>query len=254
MSRFIGNKFYPGKVHNYLIASNITNAFAVGNIGSSDDFFLVGAIPEDDSGYPLLTGNILDSEGNVLFRLVKNMLVVNPGGCSKIYGNQVGYEIYDSAGKLIFKVQTLFEKLSGLDDEGWVTTLTGNFYDKSGKLVFAAKSGDNEELEVSTKYAFGYVGNGFAFISGPMSDTERLVSNIAMQTHGAVYEAITGEIENATISLDGKILIKAKIRNCTINIHTGDFIMLGSELCNNQIKFLAPGPAANIATLMSENK
>jgi hypothetical protein len=79
----------PGRFNNYLIAGNICNAFALGEIGSKDDFFLLGAEPEDESNYPLLTGNILDSDGNVLFRLVRNVLGINPGHCSKIFGDHV---------------------------------------------------------------------------------------------------------------------------------------------------------------------
>ena len=79
MSILIGNIIMPGQINNYLIAGNVCNAFVLGELGSRDDFFLVGAEPSTESNYPLLTGNILNSEGQVLFRLVRNVLTINPG-------------------------------------------------------------------------------------------------------------------------------------------------------------------------------
>ena len=63
MSIFVRNSFQPGKFNNYLIAGNICNAFVIGELGSQDDFFLVGAEPQEESVYPFLTGNVLDSAG-----------------------------------------------------------------------------------------------------------------------------------------------------------------------------------------------
>ena len=85
--QLIRNSIMAGKDNNYLVGGNIVGAFVVGEVGSADDFFLVGVEPEQESNYPLLTGNILDSEGNVLFRLVRNVLMLNPGHCSKILGD-----------------------------------------------------------------------------------------------------------------------------------------------------------------------
>ena len=59
-----------------------------------DDFFMLGVQPFKDSNYLTLTGNFLDSEGELLFRIVRNVLKLNPGMCSKIVGDQVGYEIH----------------------------------------------------------------------------------------------------------------------------------------------------------------
>lgn len=107
----VRNVFMQGRYNNYLVGGNVCNAFALGDLGSPEDFFLVGAEPFDESNYPLLTGNILDSDGKVLCRLVRNMLVVNPGHCSKILGDHIGYEIHDGNGNLIFKVATRFQNL-----------------------------------------------------------------------------------------------------------------------------------------------
>ena len=61
MSTLIRNVMNPGKYNNYLIGGNLCNAFALGEIGSLDDFFIVGAEPDDESNYPLITANILVS-------------------------------------------------------------------------------------------------------------------------------------------------------------------------------------------------
>jgi len=54
-STLVRNVLVQGKYNNYLVGGNICNAFALGDLGSTDDFFLVGAEPLDESNYPLLT-------------------------------------------------------------------------------------------------------------------------------------------------------------------------------------------------------
>ena len=127
-SKLVKNVFMQGKYNNYLIGGNVCNAFALGDLGSKEDFFLIGAEPFDESNYPQLTGNILDSDGNVLFRLARNMLVINPGHCSKILGDHVGYEIHDGNGVLIFKVTTLFETLPGSQEKCFCYNYIGQFF------------------------------------------------------------------------------------------------------------------------------
>jgi hypothetical protein len=170
----IRNIFAPGKYNNYLIGGNVCNAFALGELGSTNDFFLVGAEPAGESNYPILTGNVLDSEGNVLFRLVRNMLVINPGHCSKILSDYIGYEIHDGNRHLILKVETRFQKLPNFDEECFVTTITANFFDQHGSLVFEAHSGGgNERIESRVKSAFGFTG-GFGLVQG-MTEEEMTV-------------------------------------------------------------------------------
>jgi len=40
-STFVRNVLVQGKYNNYLVGGNICNAFALGDLGSTDDFFLV---------------------------------------------------------------------------------------------------------------------------------------------------------------------------------------------------------------------
>lgn len=222
------NIIIPGKYNNYLIAGNITNAFAIGEIGSFDDFFIIGSEPNDESMYPMITGNFLDSEKNVLFRLVRNVLVMNPGNCSKIIGNHIGYEIHDSAGQLIFKVETKFEFLPELKEEFFVTTISANCFDKNGQLVFKAISGiDNEHIESNVKSLFGYSGNvGINF--GYNKDEVDFIRYV-FASNGNISQRISGVIENKEINLDGMALHNAIIRNCIIHVSKGDFIFVGTQ-------------------------
>jgi hypothetical protein len=103
-----GSTIIPGKYNNYFIAGNITNAFVLGEIGNMNDFFLIGSEPVGESSYPLLSGNILDSEGKRLFTLERNEITINPGHCSKIIGNSTEYEIHDFKDTLILKVWNCF--------------------------------------------------------------------------------------------------------------------------------------------------
>jgi hypothetical protein len=224
MSTLIKNVMNPGKYNNYLIGGNLCNAFALGEIGSLDDFFIVGAEPDDESNYPLITANILDSEGETLFRLVKNVLVFNPGHCSKILGDHIGYEIHDSAGNLIFRVSTRFERTEQLPEECYVTTIEANFFDKASKLVFHAKSGgEDEKIESFCKSAFGFSG-GFGMVMGYNQDEIELV-RLALLTKGSVNQRLTGEHNHEQIELEGRIVQNANLKNCEITIRDGNFII-----------------------------
>lgn len=243
------NVIMQGKFNNYLVGGNVCNAFALGDLGSTDDFFLVGAEPLDESNYPLLTGNILDSEGNVLFRLVRNMLVINPGHCSKIMGDLVGYEIHDSNENLILKIATHFEKLPNSEEECFVTTISANFFNKSGDLVFQAHSGDKDErIESSVKSVFGYSGS-FGLVQGLDAD-EQHIARTMLSTGGTIHKVLTGQFTDRDVSLDGVAVVDANIDNCTIHVSTGDFVLLGKNNRISNSRFTFSGAAENIRQLM----
>lgn len=241
--------FCAAKDNNYLLAGNLCNAFALGDIGSVEDFFLIGAEPPQESSYPLLTGNILDSEGQVLFRLVRNVLVINPGNCSKIVGNHIGYDIHDSLGNLIFGVRTRFETAPRMSEGSFVTTIAANFYDKNGRLVFQANSGQpHEQLTVNTKTILGFSG-GFGFMSG-MTDDECSVARAAFSTGGRIHQVLTGRIEGQEVKLDGKALIDAEIIHCKVVVVTGDFALIGTNNTIVDSSFEFVGPAENVKKLV----
>jgi hypothetical protein len=237
MSTLVKNSFMPGRYNNYLIGGNLCNAFALGEIGSLEEFFIVGAEPSDESNYPMITANILDSEGNVLFRLVKNVLVFNPGHCSKILGDHIGYEIHDSEGNMVFKISTKFEKSSFLNEEGYITTIEANFFDRRGSLIFHAEGGcGKEHIETHCKSAFGFSG-GFGFVMGYTEEEVEMV-RIALQTEGNINQKISGIHEGEVVLLDGKLLHNAILRNCDIIIKEGDFLIgSGCEISSCRFEF-----------------
>jgi hypothetical protein len=245
----VRNVLCKGHFNSYLVAGNVCNVFALGELGTSDDFFLIGTEPEGESNYPLLTGNILDSEGNVLFRLVKNMLVINPGHCSKILGNYIGYEIHDRNDQLIFKVQTRLECLPGGTTESFVTTISANFFDKNGNMVFHATSGgDDERIESSLKSNFGYT-DEFVLVHR-MSEDELTIAGMMLGSGGAIHRVLTGPVSGKTVSLDGTMIFNAQISNCTVQLSTCEFTIYGTANQFNNCHFEFSGAVAKIRDLV----
>jgi len=234
------NVFCRGESNNYLLAGNICNAFALGDVGSADDFFLIGAEPEQESVFPSITGNILDSEGKLLLRLVRNVVVFNPRDCSRVFGDLRGYEIHDSAGLPILAVRTQFSEA-----DGFVTTIRANFYDRHGTLVFHANSGDRDErIESSVPSLFGFTG-GSVGISIGYSAEQFEAAKTALATHGRVSQRLTGEIVDQDVVLDGKLVRNAQLRRCRIVIETGDFLI--QDVVFDKCTFDFRGSAMRIA-------
>jgi hypothetical protein len=244
-----GSVMCKGKYNNYLVGGNICNAFAIGELGSDTDFFLVGVEPPDESNYPLLTGNILDSEGNVLFRLVRNILVINPGHCSKITSDRVGYEIHDGNDKLILKVSTAFERLPGDTEPSFVTKMSANFYNKDGNLVFVATEGAyGERIESSVKSAYGFahdIGMAMNF-----NDNELELARVMFRSQGKINRLITGDYSEPELALDGVALINANVSKSMILISTGDFIIDDAQF--KDVTFRFSGAAANIRSVVQK--
>jgi hypothetical protein len=221
--------------HIYLVGGNHCNAFCFGEIGDEDDFFLVGAEADAETNYPMLTGNFLSSEKELLFRIERNVLTINPGKCSRILSDDhIGYKIHDSAGEEMLAIRTTWVDMEGTSLK-LITTLAGKFYDKSGRLVLHAKSGDETKAEVNTKALMGwprYV------VNYKPTEAERMMLQSAL-IGGIVLRPITGRIADTTLELDGKFLWNAEITNCDIILRKGDFQIGGSyNIHHNRIRFL----------------
>ena len=118
--------------------------------------------------------------------MVKNVLLINPANCSKVLSNYIGYTIHDGNDKLILKVETTFEDLGQGIGECFVTRITANLYDKSGKLVFKANHSEGDpEIATSAKSAFGFSG-AFAMALG-MSENELILAGAILTTSGAIH-------------------------------------------------------------------
>lgn len=229
---------------NYLVGSNLVNAFAFGAVGSSNDFFLLGAEPSPDTDYPLLTGNILDSEGNPLFRLVRNVLVFNPRSCSKVHGDHIGYAIHDGTGVPIMKVETRYDDTT----ESYVTRLAGRFFDKQGREVLAIADDENGTMDSWHQLPLSIGFNGtdrFSIVLG-MSDPELEVASLALRAGGTVHEILSGSHKGETILLDGKVIKDCELEDCTIVIRTGDFWMPGRMTMLGTTTLRVAGPAKTV--------
>ena len=233
------NQYKPGRFNNYLIAGNLCNAFAIGEIGDEDDFFLVGVEPEYETNYPLLTGNLFDSKGNLLCRLARNALVLNPGNCTKVFSDRVGFELYDADKRLVFKLQTRFESglnKSNKDEQMLVATITGNFYDKSGAVIFKANGGEaDESVEPDAKAVYGYA-DGFGLVKNIKNEDMDFVTFV-LATRGRVHLFTTGMVDGQEFPIDGRAIVNAEIQNCTIHVKTGEFIIRNSHLNGNKFVF-----------------
>lgn len=249
------NVLIPGHFNNYLIAGNLTNAFAVGEIGSLDDFYIVGNEPNGESPFPLLSGNILDSEGSVLFRLIRNVIVYNPNNCSKIIGDEIGYEIRDSLNELILKVETVFGAHGKLDEECYLTTIKANFYNKEGELVFLANSGEpDEKIETSAKSLFGFSKiNGAIGFNQNYKEEELEFLKYILFTNAKVNQLIQDEISDTDFYLEGKFLMNTKLEGCRIFITSGNFCIYKKNSIKN-CTFLFDGEAKIIKDLIELNK
>jgi hypothetical protein len=181
---------------------------------------------------------------------VRNVLTLNPGDCSKFLGDRIGYEIHDSAGKFILRVNTRFLEVQGVG-ESYVTTIDGQFFDKTGTIVFDA--GSDEEgprLIANTKLALGFaMGGGFGLVQG-YAEEELEIARIALATGGTVYEAVRGVLEGVDFSLDGKALLNVVVANCRIHVKTGNWVMDRCALQNDQFDFT--GEAAHIKWLVEQ--
>ncbi|GGF22158.1 hypothetical protein [Hymenobacter cavernae] len=239
-----GGRFYPGDYNNYLIAGNLINAFAIGAVGSEDDFFLIGMEPFDESPMPLISGRVFDSEGALLFSLDKNNIINNQHNFTFHYGDNAGYAISDSTGKLILKVQTKFQKAIGKGNqefESWITTITANLYNKKGELVFEANSGEpDERILAKTNLILGFSKpaglpprRAFALPIGNYSPADIEYIGFVLNNHADIKVPLRGDIEGQKIILDGKVLQDVNVSDCDVIIDKADIDLIGDNKFNN---------------------
>lgn len=241
---FVGNIMNANSFSNYFVGGNLTNAFAIGNIGARDDFWVIGAPAMEADAYPVITGNFLDSEGNPLFKIVRNVLTTNPRDCGKILGNMIGFEIHDGQGVPVLKVETTQRDMG--EGPMLITTFDGTFFDKNRNRV--AWSEGEKGLFTNCPGAMGFTGMGW-MISMGMAVDQLEVAKWAALTHGAIHEVVTGEFRDQEILLDGKLFKDARMENCVLTVVTGDFHFENSQAVNCKVK--AGGAANRILGLVS---
>jgi hypothetical protein len=122
--------------HNFLVGSNITSFFAIGDFLTKDDFYLIGW--HEPNGRIVLSGKIHASNGNLLIEIQNTRLVFNSNELFelKTVGDNM-VEVVDKKGIRIFYAETGEKTLrTGRGQfRGNVTEIQGRFYNKQGKLV-----------------------------------------------------------------------------------------------------------------------
>jgi hypothetical protein len=219
--------------------------FAIGDVGSAEDFFLVGTTDEDASGYPLLTGTLIGTDGNVLCRLWRNRLTDNPGRCTKSFGPGAGYEIRDAPGAVVLRVETEHEEGAS----AFVTRLTGTFTDRAGHVVAMSQPVDGLLAAEDARFAAAWQGQSFAHVAN-MAEQERLIAGIAVASGGRAWEVVRGRVEGRDFLLDGKILVDATLARCSLHVATGHVAMVGSVRIEAGCNLTYSGAAYNVAQLV----
>jgi hypothetical protein len=239
--------FNPNGHSDFLLGTVLCNAFVMGEIGAEDDFFLAGVPAQEFEGYPLLTGNFLDSEGNRLFRIVRNTFVFNPRDCSKIVGNHIGFEIHDGQGNPVIGVTSKFKEIAKGRSQ-YFTSIWGTFYGKGGKPVVEI----NEKALTrfgNPKLALGFNGAAFGLVTSSMSSLEQKIAAVCLNSGGTAHQILTGRMSEKTIELDGKILVDTTIVKSKVIVRDGNYDGIGTLLFEDT-GFQLEGNAARIQRLM----
>jgi hypothetical protein len=225
----------PNAFSNYVIASVLTNAFAIGEIGADDRFFLVGAPPEPGTPQAILSGVLCDANGKMLCRIERNTLTANPGECEIIRTNHLGFKVRDANGAMLLHVETRRRDVPRIG-ESFITTLAGS----------CVPSVDREYA------AFGFNDSGLTRHLG-LDGLQQILATATMAASGKLYEPLHGRIENQTLHLDGKLITDGThIAHCRLVIETGDFVVVpGAQfsISNNELDIR--GKARNVAILVA---
>src|SRR4051812_25157876 len=106
----------PNSFSNYVITGVFTNGFAIGEVGASDRFFLIGSPPEPGSQQAIISGVLCDANGKMLCRVERNVLMANPGGCQIVRTNHLGFKIRDANGAMLLHADTRRLDVPGIGD------------------------------------------------------------------------------------------------------------------------------------------
>ncbi len=242
-------QYMPGFDNNYLVAGNLCNAFVLGELGSREDFYLMGTEPEDQSNYPVLNGTILDSQGNLLFRLAQNIIVENPGDCHRIFTDRLEYEIRDANANTVLHVKTVSTEVEGVEDQQFVTLISGTFFNKQGEEVARLDSANSEEnISENLKRIYGFSSDEFGFVQG-LEEEEQNYATYFLAARGLIHELLSGEIRNQDVELDGKFILDSTLKDCKLHVNTGKFILFGQCDFEN-CEFNFAGAAENVRQLV----
>lgn len=157
--------------HNFIVGSNITNFFAIGDFLSKDDFYLIGW--HEPNGRIVLSGKIYASNGNLLIEIEDTQLNFNFNDLFqlKTVGDNI-VEVVDKKGVRIFCAETTQKTLRTAMGQftGNITEIRGRFYNKQGTLMAEGTKISLELLHV--KAVIGAAKSGSLGMVLSCSDTE----------------------------------------------------------------------------------
>lgn len=164
--------------HNFLVSSNLTNFFAIGDFMNQEDFYAIGWYKKDGSF--VIDTKVYTSDGKLLFSL-KNMKVTLEGENFQQL-NTVddakrdfhSVEVIDKSGVKILYTERVKRKIPttlGRIIETIVTEIYGDFYSKTSRLV--AKGTKNGLILHNVKAVMGATKTGSLGIVIGCSDDER---------------------------------------------------------------------------------
>jgi hypothetical protein len=193
-------------LHYYNVGSNKDIRFTLGNVGALNDFWLTGFAVPSSLSYPLLSGTLLDHEGQPLVRLVDSQITFNPAACERVFStenNGLSYRIVGTNGETVMLVETTYSETMG-----YMTRISGEFYDKTGSLIVTVTE-DMIEADPSITVSIGGKESG-----QPLTDAQVDFMNIVVVTKGTIGYMLSGEFTDVSMVLDGAYLHNFKATNC----------------------------------------
>src|SRR5579871_5739019 len=227
---------------NYLVGAVLTNAFAFGHVGESDDFWMVAAPMDPANPFPLMTANIIDERGELLCRIVRNVPVVNPRGCAVVRHSHGGFELCRADGG------TVFSFAATPDRAGTRTySLSGEFFDRQKKPAVRADADGGSEF--NAPHVLGWSKPGRFGRSDGFDRRALEIARHMFASGGAIHERVTGRLERQFIEMDGKFFENATLVECRLRVSEGNFVALGNVVFRH-CSFRFSGPAERLRALV----
>ena len=181
MSKLAFNKLFSGK-HNFLVGSNLTTFFAIGDFMEKEDFYMMGW--HNTNGDFVINAKIFTSEGKPLFELENNELTYNYENSFMLETIEDKQGILDSMKITDKKIIPIYAQkthqeltIDGNKSMNNVTEILGRFHNKSGELV--AIGSKNGMTLNKIKSVMGATKSGsFGIVMGCSKDEMKFLQNL----------------------------------------------------------------------------
>lgn len=170
----------PAPHHNYAVGGDLVNAFAVGPVGSDDDFWFVALEPPTTDAAeagPLICANLFDAFGRRLLTLDHNEPIHNPRGC-RIERGPGEFLVTDPHGRDLCRVETREVRAAGCR----VSYIRALFKDRSGAVRLESRGPvGSPSLVLQGRYAVGLRADDTVAVNRGLSEGE--VAALAALAH-----------------------------------------------------------------------